>query len=147
MQKNWFLQKTWILWFVWTLGLVSTVAPLTRVPSDLFIQFIWPKIGSLALWYLKDENKIYYYSVDHAPVHAVTILPVLQRRTILLIRYLISWRRRIAKIYVWIILIVRSILGEMSEIKMIDSVYVVREALKKKTTKHMEFSICDFFIV
>ena len=48
-QKIEFLKKTWILWYVWTLGLVSTVALVTRVPSDLFGQFIEPKIGSLAL--------------------------------------------------------------------------------------------------
>ena len=55
------------------------------------------------------------FSVDLADVHAVNNLPVPQTRKILLIGSLMSGRRRIAKIYVWIILIVRSIPGQIIE--------------------------------
>ena len=61
-----------------------------------------------------------FFSVDLAAVHAVNNLPVLQTRKILLIGYLVSWGRRIA-FHVWIILIVRSIPGQIIH-RIIDAV-------------------------
>ena len=61
------------------------------------------------------ERYTVFFSVDLAAVHAVNNLPVPQTRKILLIGSLMSGRRRIAKIYVSIILIVRYIPGQIIE--------------------------------